>query len=207
MAYNECLGTKRELVFASGNKDKLLEVRALFKDLDINIISPSDCGIDDFDVDEDQDSLEGNAQKKAMSLYELIGKPVFADDTGLFVAYLDGEPGVYSARYSGEGATYESNRKKLLANLDGIKDENRAAYFKTVIAFVSIDGDISLFEGRVDGLICEEERGKNGFGYDSVFYVSESQKCFAEMDMDEKSKISHRGRALEKLKTFLSDRL
>ncbi len=193
----------KSIVFSSGNKGKLREVRAFFKDMDIEILSPKDLGLDNFDVMEDKDSLEGNAEKKALELFDIVKRPVFSDDTGLFVDYLDGAPGVYSARFAGEDANFTSNKKKLLSELSGVEQKKRTAYFKSVVCYVDEDRNVNFFEGRVDGYITEEEKGNNGFGYDSVFYFPEKGKTFGEMLEEEKAEKTHRILALEKFKQFL----
>jgi len=160
-------------------------------------------GYKDFDVVEDGVTLEENAFKKAEELHKLVNGIVLADDTGLFVDALNGDPGVYSARYAGEPASDKNNRLMLLENLKGIPMDKRTAYFKTVIAVVFEDGNKMIAEGRVEGKIAFEERGQNGFGYDSLFIVSDTGKTFAEMSEEEKNSISHRARALINLKEKL----
>ncbi len=191
------------MVFASGNPDKLMEVKDLFSSEGIDVLGIKDFGLDNFEVDEDRPDLEGNAEKKARALFDIVKTPVFADDTGLFVPFLNGAPGVYSARYAGENATYSENREKLLEDMKFAPKDQRSAYFKTVIAYVDKNGDVEFFEGRVDGYISEEEIGDKGFGYDAIFYVSEKQKTFAEMTLSEKAEISHRARALRAFKAHL----
>ncbi len=194
------------IIFSSGNAHKLNEVRNFFEDLNLEILGIKDCNIENFEVEEDRDTLEGNAEKKALELFDIVQKPVFSDDTGLFVEALNGEPGVYSARYAGEDADFKKNRDKMLKEMQGIKFENRKAYFKTVIAYVDIDRKVHFFEGRVDGFISETEKGDNGFGYDSIFYLPEKNKCFGEMNIDEKSNNSHRVKALKNFKKFLLEK-
>ncbi len=184
-----------KILLASRNPDKLREIREKVASMDIQILSLSDFP-DLPDVKEDADTLEGNAAKKAMTLHKLTGFATIADDTGLEVDALSGRPGVYSARYAGPGATYQDNVNKLLKELSGIPKSKRGAEFRTVIAFVE-NGDLSLFEGTASGEISEEPRGDNGFGYDPVFYVPEEGKTFAELSLQRKNSISHRGRALD----------
>lgn len=190
-----------ELLFASGNKDKLIEVREMLgNDL---IKMPKDVGINDFDVVEDGKTLEENAYKKAHALYELTGKPVFADDTGLFVDSLDMRPGIYSHRYAGENATYLDNRNKLL---DELKDKSsRKACFKTVIAFIDSSANCHYFEGILNGEITKEEKGVGDFGYDKIFLADGFSKTLAEMSVHEKNQISHRAKAMQKFKDFLGE--
>lgn len=193
----------RNIVLSSGNKHKISEIKDILKDMPFEIISKNDLGYEDFDVVEDGITLEENAFKKAEELHKLVKGIVIADDTGLFVEALDGEPGVYSARYAGEPASDANNRALLLENLVGVPMEKRTAYFKTVIAVVFEDGRHMTAEGKVCGKIAFEERGQNGFGYDSLFIVEDTEKTFAEMTEEEKNQISHRARALMNLKSKL----
>lgn len=193
----------KKIVFASGNPDKLIEVKKVLDVEGLELIGTRDLGIDKYEVDEDGDTLHENAFKKAFELYKRIKMPVFSDDTGLFVPYLNGAPGVHSARYSGDGGTYASNRAKLLEEMKLAKGEERAAYFMTVIAFY--DGEKEhYFEGRIDGHILEDERGERGFGYDALFLPEGYNLSFAELELDEKNKISHRARSLMKFKEYLT---
>lgn len=195
----------RKVVLSSGNQHKINEIKDILKDLNFEVVSKNDIGFRDFDVEEDKITLEGNAFKKAEELHKLVKGIVLADDTGLFVNALNGEPGVYSARYAGVPASDKSNRELLLKNLKDVPAEKRTAYFKTVIAIVFEDGRKVMAEGRVDGKIGYEEKGQNGFGYDSLFIVENTNKTFAEMSEEEKNKISHRARALMNLKKKLED--
>ena len=195
----------RKVVLSSGNQHKINEIKDILKDLNFEVVSKNDIGFKDFDVEEDKTTLEGNAFKKAEELHKLVKGIVLADDTGLFVNALNGEPGVYSARYAGVPASDKSNRELLLKNLKDVPAEKRTAHFKTVIAIVFEDGRKVMAEGRVDGKIGYEEKGQNGFGYDSLFIVENTNKTFAEMSEEEKNKISHRARALMNLKKKLED--
>ena len=187
-----------KILFATNNAHKLAEVRAVLGD-DFTLVTPRDCGVTE-EVPETQPTLEGNAAQKARYLYERTGCDCFADDTGLMVDALGGAPGVYSARYAGPGHDSEANMKKLLADMEGA--EHRDAHFSTSVALVTADGT-HIFEGRVDGSIAREPGGDSGFGYDPVFIARETGKRFAEMSADEKNAISHRGRAMRKLRDFL----
>ncbi len=187
---------KKKIVLSTGNANKLREVREVIGDR-FDVLSLADVDMQEFDVVEDRDTLEGNALKKARELYELIKMPVIADDSGLFVDALDGEPGVYSARYSGENATYESNNQLLLEKLAGVPKEKRTAEFRTALAYVDENGYDSVVVGKVKGYILTECRGENGFGYDPLFYVEDYDKTFAELEADIKNKISHRANALK----------
>ncbi len=195
----------RKIILSSGNKHKIVEIKDILKDLPFEVISKNDLGYEDFDVDEDGTTLEENAFKKAIELHKLTKGIVIADDTGLFVDALDGEPGVYSARYAGEPTSDKNNRELLLKKLQNVPYENRTAYFKTVIAIIYEDGSKASAEGKVNGIIGFEEKGQNGFGYDSLFIVENTGKTFAEMTEDEKNKISHRARALQNLKKSLEE--
>lgn len=188
----------KKLVFATNNPHKLQEARQIISN-DFDIISLAEIGCHD-DIPETCDTLEGNALQKARWVKEKYGYDCFADDTGLMVEALDGAPGVYSARYAGEGCTPADNVAKLL---DELRDaDNRNAHFSTVVALIA-DGKETCFEGRVDGHIAHQPHGEGGFGYDPVFIEKESGKCFAEMSADEKNAVSHRGRAMRKLRNYL----
>lgn len=195
----------RKLVLSSGNKHKISEIKDILKNMPFEVVSKNDLGYASFDVEEDGETLEDNAFKKAEELHKLVKGIVIADDTGLFVDALNGDPGVYSARYAGEPTSDKNNRELLLENLKNVPMKKRTAHFKTVIAIVFEDGSKMTAEGRVDGTIALEERGQNGFGYDSLFIVEDTGKTFAEMTEEEKNKISHRARALINLKSKLED--
>ena len=188
-----------KLVFATNNKHKLQEIQHLLND-SIELLCLDDINCND-DIPEDQDTLEGNASQKAFYIYNKYGVSCFADDTGLEVEALNGAPGVYSARYAGAERSSENNMSLVLEQMHEIK--NRKARFRTVISLV-IDGRELQFEGIVDGHILYERRGTTGFGYDPIFQPIESDRSFAEMSMDEKNKISHRGRAVQKLVEHLT---
>jgi XTP/dITP diphosphohydrolase len=187
-----------QLVFASNNKNKIKEILLLVPS-DIQILSLEDIGCIE-EIPETADTIEGNAILKANYISENYGYNCFADDTGLEVEALDGEPGVYSARYAGEQRDANDNMDKLLANLEG--KSNRNAQFKTVIA-LNLDGKQNLFTGVINGKIIEEKIGTNGFGYDPIFIADGYSKTFAELTLEEKSVISHRGLAVKQLVDFL----
>jgi XTP/dITP diphosphohydrolase len=189
-----------ELVFATNNTHKLEELQAIMGNR-IKLLSLKDIGCDE-EIPEDQATLEGNASQKAFYIYNKYGYNCFADDTGLEIEALNGEPGVYSARYAGEEKNAESNMDKVLAGL--LKIKNRNARFRTVISLV-IDGIEKQFEGIVEGSILNEKRGISGFGYDPIFQPTGFSKTFAEMNLTDKNKISHRGRAVEKLVLYLKN--
>lgn len=187
-----------KLVFATNNKHKLEEISQLLGGKhEIVSLSKIDCHDD---IPEDHDTLEENALQKARYIKEHFGYDCFADDTGLEIEALDKRPGVYSARYAGPAKDSRENMKKVLREMEGMT--NRNACFRTVIALI-LDGQEHLFEGRVDGKILTEQHGEAGFGYDPIFQPEGFLVSFAEMPMDEKNKISHRGRATQKLVEFL----
>jgi len=187
-----------KLIFATHNKNKLSEVKALMPE-SIELLGLADINFHD-DIAETASTIEGNASLKSAAIYKSSGINCFSDDSGLLVDSLNGEPGVQSARYAGEQKNDEANIQKLLAELNG--KENRSAYFKTVMSLM-LDGKEFLFEGRINGIIINEKRGSNGFGYDPIFIPEGYTKTFAEMTKEEKSSISHRGIALKKLIEFL----
>ena len=187
-----------KLVFASNNKNKIQEIQALVPNT-FQIVSLEDIGCFE-DIPETADTIEGNAILKANYVTEKYGYDCFADDTGLEVDALNGAPGVYSARYAGKQKDANDNMDKLLSEL---KDEsNRKANFKTVIA-LNLNGKQNLFTGIINGKIIEEKIGTNGFGYDPIFVADGFDKTFAELSMEEKSTISHRGIAVKELILFL----
>ena len=187
-----------KLVFATNNKDKVKEIKALLDD-SIELLSLEDIGCTE-DIEETENTLEGNAKLKADYVTKKFGYDCFADDTGLEVEALDGAPGVYSARYAGENVTYDDNVQKMLKEM---RDQNnRKAQFRTVIA-LNTGGKQYLFEGICKGDILKIKRGKEGFGYDPIFQPRGINKSFAEMSLEEKGLISHRGLATKKLVDFL----
>lgn len=188
-----------KLVFATNNQHKLQELTHLLGN-SFELLSLNDIHCEE-EIPENQDTIEENASEKSLYIYNKYGFNCFADDTGLEIDALKGEPGVYSARYAGEEKSSEKNIELVLQKLFKIK--NRKARFKTVISLV-IDGREIQFEGIVNGQILEEKRGTTGFGYDPIFKPDESHLSFAEMTMEEKGKISHRGRAVQKLVEYLS---
>ena len=189
-----------ELVFATNNKHKLEELQAMLGD-NIKLLSLKEIGCKE-EIPEEQDTLEGNASQKSFHVFNKYGYNCFADDTGLEIDALNGEPGVYSARYAGEEKSAEANMLKVLEKLTKIN--NRKARFRTVISLV-IDGDEKQFEGVVEGEILETKKGDEGFGYDPIFKPLGYSQTFAEMDLKEKNKISHRGRAVRKLVNHLKN--
>jgi XTP/dITP diphosphohydrolase len=192
----------RELVLATRNRHKAEELTALLEGLGITIRT-----LDEFldvpEVVEDGDTCEANAVKKARAIAEFTGLPAVADDTGLEVDALGGRPGIYAARYAGEGATYEDNCRKLLSELVGVPREQRTARFLTVAAFALPSEGIRVVEGTLDGVIAEEPVGSSGFGYDPVFLIPELGMTLAQLSADHKNRISHRAKAFTKMREIL----
>jgi len=184
----------KELVFATNNLHKLKEISEIIGN-EFRIISLADIGCTD-EIPEDAETLEGNAAFKAWYVYHNYGRDCFADDTGLEIDALEGRPGVKSARYAGEDCNSENNIRKVLAELEGQTD--RKARFRTVISLIRSGIEVQ-FEGTVQGVILHNKRGKDGFGYDPVFLPDGYELSFAEMPLEEKNKISHRARAMQKL--------
>lgn len=187
-----------KLVFATNNQNKVNEIKSILGE-GIEILSLKDIGCNE-ELPETQETLEGNAFQKARYVAENYNVNCFADDTGLEVRSLNGAPGVYSARYAGEQCSAEDNMTKMLSELKG--KENRIANFRTVIALI-INGEEHAFEGRVEGDITLLKSGSDGFGYDPIFQPEGYNITFSEMSMEEKNKISHRGKAVKKLVEFL----
>lgn len=193
-----------KIVLATRNAGKVYEMKSLLSGLPVKLISAGDLeGAPD--VEEDAQTLQGNAAKKARALYEFTGLPSLADDTGLEVSALGGAPGVRSARYAGERAEDAANRKLLLRNLKDAED--REARFRTVVAFIDADGAMHYFEGICPGEIVHEERGSGGFGYDALFVPDGRDLTFAELPLEDKNTISHRGRALRQFASYLREHL
>ena len=188
------------LVIATQNKNKLIEFKEILKGSNIEIKSLADFGPIP-EVIEDGDTFDKNAYKKAHHTARVLGLPAIADDSGLVVEALGGAPGVYSARYAGPDATDEENCLKLLKALDGKK--NRKAHFSCVLSIAVPSGPALTYEGRCDGIILKEPRGSSGFGYDPLFYFEKYGKTFAQLTMEEKNSVSHRGKALTEVKTEL----
>ncbi len=187
-----------KLLVATGNQGKLKEIRRLLENSSVEVI-----GLDQFpdapEVIEDGDTFEANARKKALEMAHFSGSLTLADDSGLVVEALNGAPGVHSARYAGEQGNDAANNAKLLTALEDVADENRQAAFNCVMALASPEGDCQTFSGKVCGLIMRGERGDGGFGYDPLFMVPEYGKTMAELPLDIKNRISHRGAALKQV--------
>ena len=187
-----------KLVLATHNKDKISEITSAVESLDIEVVTDLELP----DVIEDGETLVENSLKKAREICEFTGHATLADDTGLEIDALDGAPGVYSARFSGENATYSDNVNKVISEMKG--KENRKAVFKTVMSIVFPSGKELIAEGATHGSITEDIVGEKGFGYDPVFFVDERNKTYAEMDMAEKNECSHRGKALREMQKLIT---
>ena len=191
------------IVLATHNRDKREELQEALSEFTVKILS-----LNNFpfigEIEEVGQTLQENSMIKAKTVHNLTQLPVIADDTGLEVEALNGAPGIYSARYAGEDVTYEDNVNKLLAEMENIPLENRKAQFRTVISFVDKDRELWT-EGTIKGIIGESAKGKNGFGYDPVFFVPELEKTFSELSIGEKNKISHRGLAMKKFRILLRE--
>lgn len=195
---------KRKLVVSTGNPHKIDEIKDILKGLSIEVVSKKDVGLGYLDVVEDGETLEENSLKKAEALAEKVDYMVLADDSGLFVDILNGEPGVYSSRYAGEEGNDKKNNIKLLENLKDIALSERDAKFKTVIALITENKEKIVVSGECKGKIGFEPQGENGFGYDPLFIPEGYHKTFAELGEEVKNKISHRAKALENLKEVLN---
>lgn len=196
----------RKIIFATGNAGKAREVKNLLNEIGLEVISLLD--LEDIpEIIEDADTFEGNAEIKAKVIYDLFKEPVIADDSGLSVEQLNGQPGVYSARYAGEGCTYSDNNKKLLKELEQFDEPHPA---KFICSAVYYDGrEFTHVLGEIKGKIINEFRGTNGFGYDPIFVPDEIEggQTMAELELAEKNRISHRARAFNQLKEILKERL
>ncbi len=190
-----------KIILATHNRDKEKELQKSLEGLNVKI-----CSLFDFpnigEIEETGTTLLENSLLKARTVFDITGIPTIADDTGLEVDYLDGAPGVYSARYAGNNVSYQDNVDKLLIELDGVSHERRTARFRTVVTYIDKNEELWT-EGYIDGIISETIIGDRGFGYDPVFFVPHKGKTFAELSSNEKNKISHRGIALQKLRKIL----
>ena len=192
----------KKVIFATGNEGKMKEIREILGDLDIELLSLKDAGIK-ADIVEDGKTFEENARIKAKAICQLTGEIVLADDSGLEIDYLNKEPGIYSARYMGEDTSYRIKNASLIERLEGVPDEQRTARFVCAIAAAFPDGTMKTVRAAMEGRIGYEEKGENGFGYDPIFYLPEYGCTSAELSMEEKNKISHRGKALRLIKDEL----
>ena len=202
----------KKLVIASNNEGKIKEIKKVLADLPVEVLSLRDIGLE-IDVEEDGLTFEDNAKKKSVEIYkELIKNEkdnfiVMSDDSGLEVDYLNGEPGVFSARYAGEHGNDKKNNEKLLLNLSGVSNDNRKARFVCQLALINDKNEYRTVRGTVEGYILEEEKGNGGFGYDPLFLYEPLNRSFGELTMEEKNKISHRGVALQKVKDIIKELL
>lgn len=199
--------SKPRLVFASRNRGKLVELRELLADVEVEVLAIDELDAEIPEVIEDGDTFAANASKKALEVARASGLPALADDSGLEVDALDGRPGVYSARYAGESATDRDNNDRLVAELAGVPADRRTARFRSVLAFADTAGrlgdEVLLAEGTCEGRILDEPRGDGGFGYDPLFLVPELGRTFAELGVGTKNDRSHRARAMRAMKPQL----
>lgn len=194
-----------KLILSSSNPDKIKEIQTILGD-EYEVVLKTDIGLVDFDVEETGETLRENAYLKAKSLYDIKPGNIIADDTGLFVEALDFRPGVYTARYAGENATYDDNNAKMLEELKEVNNlSDRRAYFMTTVCLITESGDVHYAEGKLEGFIAPERKGDNGFGYNPIFLVKNMNKTLAEMDDLERTAINHRRRAFENLKKILEE--
>ena len=194
------------IIFATKNKGKIREINAILADMNVNVISMEDAGIT-IDVVEDGTTFEENSMKKAVQIMEVSGKITLADDSGLEIDAMDKGPGVYSARFMGEDTPYPERFKAIFEKLDGVPEEKRTARFVSCIAAAFPDGRRLTTYDTVEGIIGYEVKGENGFGYDPIFYVPDKGRYMAELSAEEKNPISHRGKALGKMKELLKKEL
>lgn len=195
-----------KIIFATGNEGKMKEVRMLLEDFNLPVLSLKDAGIT-ADIVEDGTTFEENAVIKATEIMKMTGALVLADDSGLEIDYLNKEPGIYSARYMGEDTSYRIKNQNLIDRLEGVPDEKRTARFVCAIAAAFPNGEVCTAIGTIEGIIGYEERGENGFGYDPIFYLPEYGKTTAELPLEIKNQLSHRGNALRKMKEELKKRI
>jgi len=184
-----------KIIMATGNMNKIREIREMLEGTGISVISMKEAGID-ADIDETGTTFEENARIKAETVCRISGTPVIADDSGLEIDYLGGEPGIYSSRYMGEDTSYDIKNAALIGRLEGVPDEERTARFVCAMAIAYPDRETKIFRGEFEGRIAYEPAGENGFGYDPILYLPERGCTSAELSPEEKNEISHRGKAL-----------
>lgn len=192
----------KRIIFATGNQGKMREIREILKDIDAEVLSMKEAGAE-ADIVEDGATFEENAVIKAKAICEMTGEIILADDSGLEIDYLNKEPGVYSARYMGEDTSYHIKNANLIGRLKGVPDEQRTARFVCAVAAAFPGGTVKTVRETMEGRIGYEEKGENGFGYDPIFFLPEYGCTAAELSMEEKNKISHRGKALRAIKDEL----
>ena len=193
------------MIFATGNQDKIKEIRAILGDIGEEILSMKEAGID-LDIVEDGTTFEENAVIKAKAVSKLTGQLALADDSGLEVDALNKEPGIYSARYMGVDTPYEVKNRNIIERLEGVEGKDRSARFVCAIAAAFPDGEVITTRGTIEGVIAKEPAGTNGFGYDPIVYVPEYGMTTGQMETEAKNKISHRGKALMAMKEILKER-
>lgn len=193
------------MIFATGNQDKIKEIRAILGDIGEEILSMKEAGIE-LDIVEDGATFEENAIIKAKAVAKLTGQLALADDSGLEVDALNKEPGIYSARYMGVDTPYEVKNRNIIERLNGVEGKDRSARFVCAIAAVFPDGEVITTRGTIEGVIAKEPAGNNGFGYDPIVYVPEYGMTTGQMEPEAKNKISHRGKALMAMKKILEER-
>ena len=197
---------EKKIIFATGNEGKMREVRMILAGMGMTVVSMKEAGVR-ADIVEDGKTFEENAVIKAKAVMEVTGQIAMADDSGLVIDYLNGEPGIYSARYMGEDTSYDIKNQNLIDRLEGVAEEKRTARFVCAIACALPDGTVLTSEGTMEGIIGYESRGKNGFGYDPVFYLPEYGCSSAELTPEKKNELSHRGKALRKMREKLEAHL
>ena len=195
---------EKNIIFATGNQEKMKEIRMILADIGIPILSMKEAGIT-ADIVENGKTFEENAIIKAKTIMELTGDMALADDSGLEIDYLNGEPGIYSARYMGEDTSYDIKNRSLIERLEGVPKEKRTARFVCSIACALPDGRILTSRGTMEGHIGYEIKGSNGFGYDPIFYLPEFGCTSAELSPDQKNEVSHRGKALREMRRKLEE--
>lgn len=198
---------KKRIVFATGNQNKMREIRMILADLGMEIYSMKELGVD-IDIEENGKTFEENAKIKACAVAQVLPDDIIlADDSGLEIDYLGKAPGVYSARFAGEDTSYDIKNRLLLDKLDGVPDEQRTARFVCVIAVAFPNGEVEIVRGTMEGIIGHEIEGENGFGYDPIFVVPECGCTIAQMDPVKKNELSHRGKALRAMRKVLEEKM
>ena len=198
--------TMKKIIFATTNQGKVREVKMMMEDFGVDFVTMKDAGID-IDIVEDGKTFEENAIIKAKTIMEATGEIALADDSGLEVDYLDGAPGIYSARFLGEDTPYSEKNADIIRRLEGVEGSDRSARFVCAMAVAFPDGRIRTCRGTIEGVIDYKEKGTNGFGYDPIVYVPEYGMTTGEMEPELKNSISHRGKALEQVKKILEEEL
>ncbi|HJD43204.1 MAG TPA: XTP/dITP diphosphatase [Candidatus Mediterraneibacter quadrami] len=197
----------KRIVFATGNENKMKEIRMILEDLGMEILSMKEAGVD-VDIVEDGASFEENAEIKARAVARVLTNDiVLADDSGLEIDYLDKAPGIYSARFAGEDTSYDIKNNILLDRMEGVPDEERTARFVCAVAAVFPDGTVDVVRETIEGRVAYEPAGDNGFGYDPIFYVPEYGCTTAQMSPEQKNELSHRGKALRSMRAILKEKL